>query len=298
MLRRIAIAGMVLFALLGTPRVSHAGLLEFIWELSGPRLIGSGAGCLSTPSKWRSRNAGLAASFSCLRTGGRPIRMARLSCLVARRCSQSLTTRTRISTTAGSTRTWWPPSRGYWASARSGRRQAGDWATERACPTTVSLATISSPSTSSRSQYIPIEATRGRWILGLKFRIYPNGFTDDEFGFGPRAKLQQAGRVHLGRNHQLPLLADRRRRASRAALERHEQSCEALTVDFDAATLPDANAFGSNHSSRVRQELTGMLYTRRELAALALTAFPGRSPAPQPRRSRPFRPSRTRGSGA
>ena len=46
MLRRIAVLGMMLFALLGLPRSSHAGLLELIWEMSGPQMIGSGISCI------------------------------------------------------------------------------------------------------------------------------------------------------------------------------------------------------------------------------------------------------------
>ena len=45
---------------------------------------------------------------------------------------------------------------------------------------------------------IPIEATRGKWILGLKFRIYPNGFTDDEFGFGPRQNFNRPAEFTWG----------------------------------------------------------------------------------------------------
>ena len=45
---------------------------------------------------------------------------------------------------------------------------------------------------------IPIEASRGKWILGLKFRIYPNGFTDDEFGFGPRVSFNRPAEFTWG----------------------------------------------------------------------------------------------------
>ena len=46
MLRRIVVLGLMMFALLGVPRRSEAGLLELIWEMSGPQMLGSGVSCL------------------------------------------------------------------------------------------------------------------------------------------------------------------------------------------------------------------------------------------------------------
>lgn len=48
MSRRVAGVGMLLFALLGAARTSEAGLLEFIWGLSGPQMLGTGYGCTLT----------------------------------------------------------------------------------------------------------------------------------------------------------------------------------------------------------------------------------------------------------
>lgn len=45
MLKRIAVAGIVLVSLLGMPNRSDAGLLEFIWDMSGPQMINGGFGC-------------------------------------------------------------------------------------------------------------------------------------------------------------------------------------------------------------------------------------------------------------
>lgn len=44
--RRIAVAGSLLIALLGAPRASEAGLIEIIWEMSGPQMIGFGYTCM------------------------------------------------------------------------------------------------------------------------------------------------------------------------------------------------------------------------------------------------------------
>jgi hypothetical protein len=46
MSRRMTAIGALLLVLLGIPRVSDAGILDFIWEMSGPQLIGIAEGCL------------------------------------------------------------------------------------------------------------------------------------------------------------------------------------------------------------------------------------------------------------
>ena len=182
MLRRISILGMVLFALLGAPRVSHAGLLEFIWELSGPRLVGSGLGCLYSLKMQKqecriggifllpeSTKAGAHGPFIVL--GGSALfsifRLRNAALRLVRREHGGLRARSawfqqgritvELATGPWSRRVLWPS---LWRQFQALRQVRGP--------------------------IIPIEATRGRWILGLKFRIYPNGFTDDEFGFGPR----------------------------------------------------------------------------------------------------------------
>src|SRR2546423_728608 len=45
MLKRATVTGIVLFSLLGTPNRSEAGLLEFIWDMSGPQMFNVGFGC-------------------------------------------------------------------------------------------------------------------------------------------------------------------------------------------------------------------------------------------------------------
>jgi len=45
MTRRFAAVAVLLFVL-GLPRSSDAGILEFIWEMSGPQLIGYGHSCI------------------------------------------------------------------------------------------------------------------------------------------------------------------------------------------------------------------------------------------------------------
>jgi hypothetical protein len=45
MARRIALVGTLVVGLLGVPRTGHAGLLDLIWEMSGPQMLGLGYGC-------------------------------------------------------------------------------------------------------------------------------------------------------------------------------------------------------------------------------------------------------------
>jgi len=44
--RRFAVVATLLVALLGAPRPSEAGLLDIIWEMSGPQMLGFAYGCL------------------------------------------------------------------------------------------------------------------------------------------------------------------------------------------------------------------------------------------------------------
>ncbi len=54
MTRRIVAIGAVLVVLLCVPRASDAGILDFIWEMSGPQMLGLNHSCLYSPKdqKW------------------------------------------------------------------------------------------------------------------------------------------------------------------------------------------------------------------------------------------------------
>ena len=45
---------------------------------------------------------------------------------------------------------------------------------------------------------VPIEVSYKKFIVALKIRIYPNGFTDDEFGFGPRLDFNRPAETTYG----------------------------------------------------------------------------------------------------
>jgi hypothetical protein len=195
MLRRISILGMVLFALLGTPRVSHAGLLEFIWELSGPRLVGSGLGCLYSlkMQKQECRIGGVFLLPESTKAGAHgPFIVLGGSALF----SIPFDSETQHYgwfdanmvafepgvlgfSKVGSPSSW---RLGHGAGVSYGRLFGDNF----------------KPFDKFAVSIIPIEATRGRWILGLKFRIYPNGFTDDEFGFGPRMSFDRPSEFTWG----------------------------------------------------------------------------------------------------
>jgi hypothetical protein len=51
--RRIAIVSTLLIALLGAPRPSEAGLLDIIWEMSGPQMLGFVHGCLFSLNNYK-----------------------------------------------------------------------------------------------------------------------------------------------------------------------------------------------------------------------------------------------------
>jgi hypothetical protein len=196
MLRRIVTTGVVLFALLFVPRASHAGLLEFIWELSGPQLVGSGAGCLYT-FQFKKQECRIGGIFL-LPESQKPSNPHGPFLVIG-----------------GSA---------LFSTPKDSDTQEYDWFDANMVafePGVLAFSKVGSP-TSWRLGHgagaswgllfgdnfrrfdkfavsiIPIEASRGNWILALKFRIYPNGFTDDEFGFGPRVSFNRPAEFTWG----------------------------------------------------------------------------------------------------
>jgi hypothetical protein len=196
MLRRVAIAGMVLYALLGVPRASHAGLLEFIWEMSGPQFIGSGAGCLYSLKlkKQECRIGGIFLLPESQKTGnphGPFLVLGGSAFFSTAKNSETqeygwfdanivaLEPGVLAFSKVGSETTW---RFGHGAGVSYARFFGDNF----------------KPFDKFAVSIIPVEATRGKWILGLKFRIYPNGFTDDEFGFGPRLNFNRPAEFTWG----------------------------------------------------------------------------------------------------
>jgi len=194
--RRIVLAGTLLVALLGAPRPSDAGLLEIIWEMSGPQLIGSGAGCLYTFQLQKQE----------CRIGG---------IFLLPESQKPTNPHGPFLVLSGS---------GFFSTPRDSKTQEYGWFDANMVafePGVLAFSKVGSP-TSWRLGHgagvsygllfgenfrrfdkfavsiIPIEASRGKWILGVKFRIYPNGFTDDEFGFGPRVSFNRPAEFTWG----------------------------------------------------------------------------------------------------
>ena len=56
-----------------------------------------------------------------------------------------------------------------------------------------------SETVASSRTIVPVEVEfRRRLAVGFKVRIYPNGFTDDEFGFGPRLDFNRPAEITYG----------------------------------------------------------------------------------------------------
>jgi hypothetical protein len=180
MKRRSAVLGVLLFALLALPRSSDAGILEFIWELSGPQLIGYGHSCI-------------------LPLGGKPVRCQ----LDVKRDSDGQDPRASLALQGAV----------FFSTGRDSKTVEYDWfdvgmvAFE---PTVMVASKVPSGRGGVRVSHgsgitynlffgkhfdsfdkfgiliVPVEVTFRNVALAAKIRIYPNGFTDDEFGVGRR----------------------------------------------------------------------------------------------------------------
>jgi hypothetical protein len=192
--RRIAVVGSLLIALVSIPRPSEAGLLELIWEMSGPRMLGFGYGCMYSPrtQTWvqcrsnpllQARNTAtekgpfFVLGGSILASTGRDsdtqsydwgeIWMVALQPGVAVRSYENATKTVQVHHAVGVE---------YDVLFGRDIRRFDKFAM------TVTLVDVS---------YKKVTA-------GLKYRLYPNGFTDDEFKPGPRESMDRPFEAVLG----------------------------------------------------------------------------------------------------
>ncbi len=196
MLRRIVVLGLMMFALLGVPRRSEAGLLELIWEMSGPQMIGSGASCLYT--------------FSMQKVGV-PAR----GCVLQRSEQPNINLHGPFLVLGGS---------GLVSTSKDSDTQEYGWFDANMVAFEPGVLVFSKVSTSSELRVahgtgvtwgllfgdnfrrfdkfgysiVPVEVSYKKFIVALKIRIYPNGFTDDEFGFGPRLDFDRPAETTYG----------------------------------------------------------------------------------------------------
>lgn len=199
MLRRIACAGIFVFALVGLPGVAHAGLIEFIWKMSGPQFIGAGLGCTFAPDF---------ALHNC-RLGG----TAALE--IERQRAQDPRARGPYLFVGGEAQF----STGLNDSDGSDYKVGQIWRTAltpgvsyrafqvREVPIYIgaglSWDLLFGKDFSAFDKFAisvtPAEAIfRQKYALALKLRIYPNAYTSDEFGFGPRQDFNRPTEVAYG----------------------------------------------------------------------------------------------------
>jgi hypothetical protein len=183
--RRLPALGVLLFIfVLGLPRSSDAGILEFIWEMSGPQLLGYGASCI-LPLKTK------------------PVRC---QADVIRDSSDDRNRRGPYLVLQGT---------GFFSTGRDSKTVEYGWfdvwmlAFE---PRIMVSSKVPSGRDGVRVSHgsgitydylfgrnfdsfdkfgvliVPIEVTYHEVSFAAKIRVYPNGFTDDEFGSGTRVQ--------------------------------------------------------------------------------------------------------------
>lgn len=178
--RRSAVLGVILFALFALPRPSDAGILEFIYEMSGPQLIGYGHSCIL------------------------PLRSKPVRCDidVIREASDDRGRRGPHLALQGSV---------FFSTPRDSETVEYDWfdvgmvALE---PTVLFASKVPTGSGGVRVSHgagitynylfgrhfdsfskfgyliVPVEITYRNIAVAAKIRLYQHGFTDDQFGFG------------------------------------------------------------------------------------------------------------------
>ena len=185
--RRIAVVGSLLIALVGIPRPSEAGLLELIWEMSGPRMFGAGYSCMYSPRThtWQ-------------------------QCKTYPMVQEWDTT----------------PKKGpflvlggavFFSTGKDSKTQSYDWGEiwMLALEPGVAVRSYENPAKTLQLHHAvgisydvlfggdirtfdkfaftvtPIDVAYKRVAFGVKYRLYPNGFTDDEFKPGPRVSMNR-----------------------------------------------------------------------------------------------------------
>jgi hypothetical protein len=198
MLRRIACAGIFVFALVGLPHVAHAGLIEFIWKMSGPQFIGAGFGCTYDRNFVRQDCRLGTAAFAIERQRAQD-QIARGSYLFL---GSELQFSTGLNDADGSDyrvgqiwRAAVTPGVSYRAfQARDVPIYIGaglSW--------DVLFGKDFSAFDKFAISVTPAEAIfRQKHALAFKLRIYPNAYTSDEFGFGPRQDYNRPMEVAWG----------------------------------------------------------------------------------------------------
>jgi hypothetical protein len=199
MVRRIMVTGALLLAVLGVPRPSHAGLLDFIWEMSGPQMLGFGYGCFLTTQLKREecRVHGVPIPVD-VKTGdphrGGPFLVLDASYLFS----------TPRDPNALEQYDWGhvqmlmlEPALAFRSIGESGRDTVRIY---HGVGFTWDYLIVKDARNFDKFGYkfTPIDVAYKQWAVALEIRLYPNGFTADEFGFGPRLNFNRPNETTYG----------------------------------------------------------------------------------------------------
>lgn len=182
MLRRKLALCVFVVALFGMPRTGHAGILELIWELSGPQLIGGGLSCLYSFPK---------PTLEECRLGSSPTLQAIQMRTLHKRFPLFF-----VLGGSGFISTPRDTNNNYeWFDVNMVAVDGGLFTFTK--PTSLRIghgAGLSvnhffgrnfRPFQTFAFTFTPIELSGDHFAIGLKVRLYPDGFTDDQFGFAP-----------------------------------------------------------------------------------------------------------------
>ena len=197
-MRRCAAVGVFLVALLGMPRTGHAGILELIWALSGPQMIGAGYSCLFRPPLER-LGCRIGSSAATIKNDTPP--PPRVGELLFVLGGVVFTSTSKDSDT----------QQYDWFDANMVAFEPGVVVFSRVPPVDgwrvshgagISYDLVFGDNFRRFDKFAftvtPIQLTYKRLTFGIKLRIFPNGFTDDEFGFGPRLDFNRPAETTVG----------------------------------------------------------------------------------------------------
>jgi hypothetical protein len=199
MLRRITCAGIFVFALVGLPGLANAGIIEFIWKMSGPQFIGAGLGCTFNPD-FALHNCRLGG------TAALEIERQRASDQRARGPYLFLGGEAQFSTGLNDADGSDYKVGQIWRAAVTPGVSYRAWEV-RGRPIYVgaglSWDLLFGKDFSAFDKFaisvVPAEVLLApKHALAFKLRIYPNAYTSDEFGFGPRQDYNRPWEVAWG----------------------------------------------------------------------------------------------------
>ena len=211
MVRKFVAVGALFVAMLGTPRTSEAGLFDFIWEMSGPQMVGAGYGCLFSPPprivKKGCRLGGVAGYSALLETEGqRAANQKEERLFVALNGAYYFSTGKNSKDPATGEKVDYLFFHEHMVAASPALVvQSARWREFTFYHGTgISYNFLFGQDFKAFDKFAftitPIDVAFRRVSAGFTLRLYPNGFTQDEFGFGPRLDYNRDSEWVLGFN--------------------------------------------------------------------------------------------------